>query len=225
MVRHIDSELEDLKDLALQMGGSVEKAYSRAADLILKGDPKATSDVRRHEARINDLQILIDESCVNVLAQQAPVARDLRFVIAVTRINTDLERVGDQCMNVVRIAGDISNNWPSSEVPPQLVEMIEGVRRMLSSVLNSFSRSDIGLSRQVLEQDDMIDDLKDELIQDMRQKMKQSPELVDVGLAVIMIGKNLERVADHATNIAEEVIYLATGDDIRHGQHGESVNS
>ncbi len=225
MVRHIDSELECLKDLTLQMGGSVEKALSKVASFLTSRDSSSAREVVSHEARINDLQILIDESCVNVLAQQAPVAKDLRFVIAVTRINTDLERMGDQCVNIIRLASDLSTTWPNQELPSQLVEMIEGVRHMVESSLNSFSKRDIELSRQVLEQDDRIDDLKDELIDVMRSAMQKSPQMVDVGLALIMIGKNLERVADHATNIAEEVIYLATGDDIRHGQHRSSVSS
>lgn len=225
MVRHIDAELQGLKDLALQMGGCVEKALENACKTIISRDSqKAVEEVRRHEARINDLQILIDESCVNVLAKQAPVAKDLRLVIAITKINTDLERMGDQSKNIVYASGDLYQAWPQAVMPPQITQMMGEVRGMVSSVLDAFSRRDVELSQKVLEQDDLIDQLKDDLIRDMKQKMKAGNDQVEIGLAFIMIAKNLERLADHATNIAEEVIYLATGNDIRHG-HSASAKA
>lgn len=224
MVRHIDSELQGLKDLALQMGGSVEQALENACKTVLAFEKKAFDEVFRHEERINDLQILIDESCVNVLAKQAPVAKDLRLVIAITKINTDLERMGDQSKNIALSSRDLYKAWPQETLPPQIPHMIEEVRAMVRLVLDAFSRRDVELSQKVLQQDDLIDELKDALIRDMKEKMKGGPDQVDKGLAFIMIGKNLERLADHATNIAEEVIYLATGNDIRHG-HSISVNS
>lgn len=224
MVRHIDSELQGLKDLALQMGGCVEQALENACKIVRSRDPKAFDEVSRHERRINDLQILIDESCVNVLAKQAPVAKDLRLVIAITKINTDLERMGDQSKNIAYSARDLYQNWPQLALPVQLNEMIDGVRGMVRTVLDAFARRDVEMSEQVLRQDDVIDELKDTLIREMKEKMKVEGEHVEIGLAFIMIAKNLERLADHATNIAEEVIYLTTGNDVRHG-HSVSVNS
>ncbi len=225
MVRHIDAELQGLKDLALQMGGCVEKAFENACKTITSArEDKAFEEVRKHEARINDLQILIDESCVNVLAKQAPVAKDLRLVIAITKINTDLERMGDQAKNIAYAAGDLYKAWPQAVLPPQIPQMMAEVRGMVRSVLDAFARRDVDLSRKVLRQDDLIDDLKDALIKDMKVKMKSGADQIEIGLAFIMIGKNLERLADHATNIAEEVIYLATGTDIRHS-HSVSANS
>ena len=224
MVRHIDSELQALKDLALQMGGCVEKALDNACKAIMGEDRKAIEEVHRHESRINDLQILIDESCVNVLAKQAPVAKDLRLVIAITKINTDLERMGDQSVNIVHAVRDLYALWPDTKLPPQIMQMIEGAREMVSWVLDAFSRRDVELSQKVLEYDDKIDELKDSLIREMKKKMKEGPDFVEIGLTFIMIAKNLERMADHATNIAEEVIYLTTGNDVRHG-HSHSVGS
>lgn len=224
MVRHIDSELQGLKDLALQMGGCVEQAFENACKTVVAHDSKAFEEVHRHEDRINDLQILIDESCVNVLAKQAPVAKDLRLVIAITKINTDLERMGDQSVNIALAARDLYKSWPQVSMPPQVNRMIVEVRGMVSSVLDAFARRDVELSQKVLELDDQVDELKDELIRDMKIKMKSGEDQVEIGLAIIMIAKNLERLADHATNIAEEVIYLATGNDVRHG-HSVSVNS
>jgi phosphate transport system protein len=222
MVRHIDSELQQLKDLALQMGGYVEKAFEASMKMVTAKDPSVFHDVERFEARINELQISMDEACVTVLAKQAPVAKDLRLVIAITKINTDLERMGDQCVNIALAAKDIYGAWPQITLPPQVSKMIEEVRGMVRSVLDAFARRDVELSQKVLELDDQVDGLKDELIGEMTRKMKSEKDQVEVGLAMIMIARNLERLADHATNIAEEVIYLATGNDVR---HGHSVNS
>ncbi len=224
MVRHIDSELQGLKDLALQMGGCVEKALENACQTILGSGAKSFDEVQRHEARINSLQIEIDEACVNVLAKQAPVAKDLRLVIAITKINTDLERMGDQSVNIALSARDLYRASPKVTLPPEISKLIEEVRAMVRSVLDAFARRDVDVSQKVLEQDDFVDQLKDDLIVSMKAQMKANPELLETGLAFIMIAKNLERMADHATNIAEEVIYLATGNDVRHG-HSVSVNS
>lgn len=224
MVRHIDSELQALKDLALQMGGCVEKALENACKAVLGEDRKAIEEVHRHESRINDLQILIDEACVSVLAKQSPVAKDLRLVIAITKINTDLERMGDQSVNIVHSVRDLYALWPESKLPPQILQMIEGVREMVRWVLDAFSRRDVELSEKVLSYDDSIDQLKDSLTKEMKERMKQGEDQVEIGLTYIMIAKNLERMADHATNIAEEVIYLTTGNDVRHG-HSQSANS
>jgi phosphate transport system protein len=224
MIRHIDSELQGLKDLALQMGGCVEKALESACAAVVSRDRKAFEEVQKHESRINDLQILIDESCVNVLAKQAPVAKDLRLVIAITKINTDLERMGDQSVNIALNARDLYQSFPKVVLPAEINKMIDEVRGMVRSVLDAFARRDVEISQKVLQQDDAVDELRDDLLRSMTERMKTNPDQVDIGLAVIMIAKNLERMADHATNIAEEVIYLTTGNDVRHG-HSVSVNS
>ena len=223
MIRHIDSELQALKDLALQMGSAVEQALEKACDSILaRRAEHCYAEVNRFETRINDLQIEIDESCVNLLAKQAPLAKDLRLVIAITKINTDLERMGDQSVNIARSACDLYSHWPGTGVPNELVRMIEEVRHMVGAALDAFSRRDVGASHKVLEHDDVVDQLRDNLIYEQKQNMKSGPDAVEVGLAFIMMAKNLERMADHATNIAEEVIYLATGNDVRHGHHANA---
>ena len=160
----------------------------------------------------------------HILAKQAPVAKDLRLVIAINRINTDLERMGDQSVNIVRSSCELHDNWPAAKLPPQLGDMADDVRGMVRSALDAFSRRDVELSHQVLRLDDKVDGHRDTLFRDMIELMKLGPEHVEVGLAFIMIAKNLERLADHATNIAEEVIYLATGNDVRHGHaHGSDT--
>ncbi len=215
MVRHIDTELQELKDLVLQMGGCVEKALECASSAVLKFTPEALAQVQKHEARINDLQIRVDEACVNLLAKQAPVARDLRLVIAIVKINTDLERMGDQSVNIALAAADCAKS--AHRVPANLQTMTAEVKAIVRLALDSFSRQDVGMAHDVLLHDDQIDDLKDEVYRENRAMMEKNPEMVETGLGFIMTARNLERLADHATNIAEEVIYLTTGADVRHG--------
>ena len=220
MIRQIDQDLQGLKDLASRMGAGVEEALAHACRGVmspLDGGEACRSEVNRHEHVINQLQIEIDEACVNVLAKQAPVARDLRLVIAITRINTDLERMGDQSVNIARAACELYASWPDAVLPSHLGAMVDEVRGMVRSALDAFARRDVELSEQVLRLDDKVDAQRDQMFRDMKERMKLGPEHVEVGLAFIMIAKNLERLADHATNIAEEVIYLATGNDVRHG--------
>lgn len=224
MFRHIDSELQELKDLALQMGGFVEMAFENACRTITSREDKCFQELQKQESKINDLQIHIDETSVSLLAKQAPVARDLRLVIAITRINTDLERMGDQSVNIALSARDLYAVWPKTTLPVEIQQMMDDVRVMVRIVLDAFAKRDVEASQKVLEMDDRIDDLKDKMVLKMKEQMKSSPNQVEIGLGFIMIAKNLERMADHATNIAEEVIYLATGNDVRHG-HSVTANS
>jgi phosphate transport system protein len=222
MVRHIDNELQELKNLILQMGGFVEKALDSAASAVFKFTPEALETVQKFEAKINELQIRIDEACVNLLAKQAPVARDLRLVIAIVKINTDLERMGDQAVNIALVASDFPQ--ADFQVPPKIQTMAAEVKKIVRASLDSFARQDIPLAKLVLSQDDQIDQLKDDVILENRREMEKNSAMVEAGLGWIATAKNLERMADHATNIAEEVIYLMTGADIRHG-HSEITGS
>ncbi len=224
MVRHIDTELQELKDLILQMGGFVEQALDCATASIVKFTPELLAQVNKHETKINELQIRIDEACVNLLAKQAPVARDLRLVFAIVKINTDLERMGDQSVNIALTTSDYSKSSPP-QISANMRNMIGLVKSIVRSSLDSFARQDVILANEVLTQDDKIDELKDEMIRENRAAMEKNPALVESGLSMIMTAKNLERLADHATNIAEEVIYLMTGADVRHGQHSARANS
>jgi phosphate transport system protein len=215
MIRHIDSELQELKDMVLQMGGFVEKAMDSAATAIIKFSSSAMAEVQSYEAKINELQIKIDEACISLLAKQAPVVRDLRLVFAIVKINTDLERMGDQACNIALTAADFAKSSPA--IPSNLRLMIDEVKGMVRSALDAFSRQDVNLAQEVLTRDDEIDDLKDSLVHENSTKMENDSKFVEVGLCLINMARNLERLADHATNIAEEVIFLATGADVRHG--------
>lgn len=216
MERQIDSEIRQLKELILTMGGCVEKAIEEATQALILREPKRFAAVFEQEARINALHIQVDETCVRILAQQSPLARDLRWIIASIKINTDLERMGDQAVN-------IANNGTRYLSEPPLKPLIDiprmahEVREMVRSCLDSFVRKDLELAEKVLGRDDVVDGYKNEIFEELRSYMIKDPLSIERSLNLILIARNLERVGDHATNIAEDVIFALTGQDIRHG--------
>lgn len=218
MVRHIDSELQNVKDTLLKMGGCVEKALEATRQALTQNKPSFLDDVKKQEKEINSLQMKVDELCVQLLAKQAPVAKDLRFVISVTKINTDLERMGDQTLNTARYGLEFFKAQSETPIPKDLEKMFNLVIELVRLGLDAFSKSDIEMSKKVLVQDDEVDQLKKDLFQLATEKMESKEWSIDSGLRFVMIAKNLERLADHVTNVAEDVIFLATGEDIRHGQ-------
>lgn len=224
MVRHIDSEIQHVKETVLKMGGCVEKALEGARKALLTGDRSILKAIENEEKEINNLQMKVDELCIQLLAKQSPVAKDLRFVIAVTKINTDLERMGDQTLNTVRYGLEFFQSESETSVPEDLKTMFDVVIEMVRLGLDAFSKIDMEVCRKVLEQDDEVDQLKRQLFTLATQKMESKEWTIDSGLRFIMIAKNLERLADHVTNVAEDVIFLATGKDIRHGQGAMSGN-
>lgn len=220
MHRHVDIELHELKTLILSMGGSVEKALAEVCQALFTKDASRLKEVHAQESKVNEHQISVDQACVRILAKQAPVAKDLRLVIAIIKLNTDLERMGDQAVNIAHSTSELFQQGLATVMPTDVVMMSEKVRSMVRDSLNAFVHRDVSGSREILERDDEIDQLKDKIIRDCSQIMRQHSDQIDACLQIIMIAKNFERLADHATNIAEEVIFLATGDDVRHGHGG-----
>lgn len=220
MFRHFETELQDLKQLILAMGGNVEKALNEVCQALFAKDASRLQEVHLQELKVNELQIAVDQACVQLIAKQAPVAKDLRLVIAIIKINTDLERMGDQAVNIAHCTKDLFNQGHAPVVPTDILTISEKVRSMVRDSLDAFVRRDVVLSREILGRDDEIDELKAKIITDAIQFMREKPAQIESCLEMIMIAKNFERLADHATNIAEEVIYLATGDDVRHGNAG-----
>lgn len=218
MLRHLDTELQELKDILLEMGGAVEKSVEEACLGVLKRQPQRFKEAHRLEKRINELHLDVDQACFALLAKQAPVARDLRLAMAVIKINTDLERMGDQAVNISYSGQDYLNLPGVPEVSKDLESMVEEVRAMTRDSLDAFVKRDVVLSQNVLSRDDIVDRFKDKIIKQLRDHMVSNPEQIDSCLCLMSVAKNLERLADHATNIAEDVIFFTTGDDIRHGQ-------
>lgn len=216
MERRFETELKDLKGKILAMGGFVEQALDKATQALRERNPKLLTEVHPLERKINDAHIAVDNACLEILARLSPVAADLRLILAVIKINTDLERMGDQAVNISYnsehyiAGGDIG-----AEV--NLPQMALAVKAMVRDSLDAFMRSDTVLAQKVLESDDAVDEYKNRAFQLLIPFMQKNPEKIEAALDLILIARNLERMADHATNIAEDVIFACTGEDVRHG--------
>lgn len=215
MERTIDAQLEDLKNLTVEMGGQVEKALQTTVLGISRRDPQQFSNVHKIEELVNDLQIKIDNACLEVLAKQGPVAKDLRLILSIIKINTDLERMGDQCVNIAHIGREVlerTNNISFQDIE----QMATTVKKMVKAALDSFVKMNVVLAREVLLMDDEVDTLRNKIFSESTARMKTEPAQIENLLDLILIARNLERLGDHSTNIAEDVIFALTGKDIRH---------
>ena len=219
MTHHIDSQLQELKDLVLSMGGAVEKAIEESCQSVIRREPARFQTVYALEKKINDLHIAVDQACFDLLARQAPVAKDLRLVLAIVKINTDLERMGDHTVNISHSCEDYLTRT-AININNEIQQMATEVRSMVRDSLDAFVAKDVEKSKLLLERDDIVDQFKAKLKHHLLSLMRSDASLLESCLDLISIIRNLERLADHATNIAEEVVFLATGDDIRHGHSG-----
>jgi phosphate transport system protein len=218
MERTIDSQLEDLKKLTLEMGGLVEKALQTTTSGLLKKELKSLKEVHEIEQSINDLQIRIDEACLQVLAKQGPVARDLRLILSIIKINTDLERMGDQCVNIAHLSRELIEREFGNSLH-DLEMMFRCSSDMVRASLDSFVKMDVDAAKKVLLMDDQVDSYKKKINTDSIGLMKSDSTHLQDHLDYILIARNLERLGDHATNIAEDVIFAFSGKDVRHGSN------
>jgi phosphate transport system protein len=218
-LRHFLEELEDLQKRLLEMGGLVEFAIRRSVNALVDRDEAAAQDVLRSEARINQMEIEIDDFAVRLLALHQPMAKDLRFLTAAIKINSDLERMGDLAVNIVERALSLIRQ-PTVKPLIDIPQMSKLVDSMVRNSLDAFVKRDGQLARGVLLSDDAVDDLRDAIYEELVGFMKRDPSTISRALDLIFVARNLERIADHATNIAEDVLFLAQGIDVRH--HAES---
>lgn len=216
MERSIDGQLDELKRHIVMMGGHVEKAIQEVIVALLKKEEFRFQSVHKMEEQINEDQVRVDNFCIQLLAKQSPVAKDLRMILSILKINTDLERMGDQATNIAFTAQDYFKRKPVPQAQV-LVKMSEVVRHMVKESLDSFVRGDVVLAKKILLMDDEVDTMKNQVFKDLTAHMKANSQDVEASLDVILMARNLERLGDHATNIAEDVIYAITGQDIRHG--------
>jgi phosphate transport system protein len=207
--------LEELKAKLLAMGGLAEQAIERATEAYRKRDLKLCDAVHEGEQAINRAEREIDELSLDLLAMQQPMAVDLRFITAVIKINADLERVGDQAVNIAERVTNLLT-LPSVELPVDIPRMAATVSGMVRRALESFLQGKDDLAEAVLKMDDIVDRMNDEAYVMLVKKMYSTPEITPQALDVLLISRNLERVADHATNIAEDVIFWVRGADVRH---------
>lgn len=220
--RHFDSELRGLKEQLLAMGGLVERSVEHAVEGLQRADRNQFVKLHEIEKEVNIAHKRVDEACVRLLALQQPMASDLRTVVAVIKINTDLERMGDQAVNIAKNAEYYLQGDPIKPLV-DLPKMFTETRWMVKQALNSFVQADVALAEEVLRRDDVVDALKHKIMHDVLAEMKTRPEVSEQGVSLILIGRNLERIADHATNIAEDVIYAISGEDVRHLPHLETM--
>jgi phosphate transport system protein len=215
MERHFVRDLEELKDRLLWMGSLAERAVHQAMQAVFEAEEAPAQAVLQEEHALNELQIEIDDRVVQLLALQQLMAADLRFVLAVSRINNDLERIGDQAVNIAQSALRIVRH---ARVKPyvDLPRMSELAEEMVRDALNAVVRRDVELARSVLTRDDQVDQLRDQIFRELLTYMMGDSSVVFPAFELILVAKNLERVGDHATNIAEDVIYMVAGHDVRH---------
>lgn len=217
MERAIDTQLEDLKKMILLMGSHVEKSLAQVTTALLTRDLAMFAEVHPIEKKINEDHIRIDNVCMNILAKHGPVAKDLRLILSVVKINNDLERMGDQAVNISYSGKDYLGRKPIQAQLEDIQKMSEIAGRMVKGSLDCFVRGDFVEARNILLMDDEIDALKSKVFKDATLHMKAHSDDVEAGLDLILIARNLERLGDHATNIAEDVIFAFTGEDVRHG--------
>lgn len=217
MKRHFHEELRDLKQRLLRMGVLVEEAIKKAIDAVLQRNEDLAEEVFREEKIINRLEIEIDDRGHSFLALEQPMASDLRLLTMILKIDTDLERMGDHAVNIAERALFLAKEPPLKMMEMiYLPEMAEAVQRMLKDALDSFIHEEVCRARNVLERDDEVDALNDNLYLQLGKMMAKDPMIVKTGMNLVMIGHNLERIADLANNIAEDVIYMKEGKEVRH---------
>jgi phosphate transport system protein len=218
-VRHFVEELEQLKTKLLEMSSLVEAAIQRSISAVIHKDRSAAEEVFRNEARINDIEIEIDEFAINLLALQQPMAADLRLIVAALKINTDLERMGDLSVSIAQRARSLMEEpviKPMIDIPH-----IAGlVQSMVRKALDAFVNRDADLARSVLASDDAVDSLRTACYHELVSFMEKDPQNIKQALDLLAITRNLERIADHSTIVAEDVLFLVKGVDVRH--HAEA---
>jgi phosphate transport system protein len=212
---HFEEELQALKNRLLNMGALVEERVHQATFALIERRPDAIDRVIAGDGEVNDLQIEIDDRCLKLLALQQPMASDLRLITAAMKINADLERIGDQAVNIAENAQRILSHPPLKPLI-DLPRMAEIAQRMTRDSLDAFVRRDPELARNILARDDEVDQLKDQVFRVLLTYMMADPATIERALGLILISRNLERIADHATNIAEDVIFVVEAKDVRH---------
>jgi phosphate transport system protein len=217
MTRTVDPMLAELRKKLLRMGSLAEAILEKSLRALWARDAALAAEVKKDDIEIDRLDVEIDEAVLRVLALQAPVANDLRHVVAVKMIATDLERVGDLARNVAKSALRLSTQ-PEAALPPKLHELADEARRLLRESLDSFSDLDPSKAENVLREDDVVDRNEGEVIQDALRALGRNPDHAAQEVDFILVAKNLERVADHATNIAEDVILATQARTVKHAQ-------
>ncbi|MGH2571307.1 MAG: phosphate signaling complex protein PhoU [bacterium] len=214
MSKHLHRDLDLLKKEILEMGSLVEKATRKSIEALEQRDAELAREVIEGDDLLDAKEVEVEEECLKVLALHQPVAADLRFIVTVLKVNNDLERMGDLAKNIAERSLDIVMD--RKNVPPQLREMADRVQGMVTRSLDALVRMDPWIARAVLGDDDAIDELNGRIHALFRAEMEQDSGRVANGISLLLVSRHLERIADQATNIAEDVIFTVEGDLVRH---------
>jgi len=215
MERHFDEELKDLKEKLLRMAGLAEDSIAKAVKALKDRDQALVGQVFEHEDRINLLEIEIDEVCMRLLALRQPMAGDLRFIASAMKIGSELERIGDQSVNIAERTIELLK-VPQLKPLIDIPRMAGLVQAMVVDSINAFVNRDAELARQICARDDEVDQINHQIFRELLTYMMEDPATIPRAVELILIGRHLERIADHATNIGEDVIYLVKGKSIKH---------
>jgi phosphate transport system protein len=215
MKKHYREELGELRETVLRMGGLVEQMTHRAIQALVERKIEMLAEVSAMEVQVNQLHIDIDEICLEMIALRQPTAADLRFIAAAMKINTDMERIGDQAINITQRAEHLLT------VPPvkpliDIPRMAETAKEMLRDALDAFVNGNDELAYETIKKDDLVDQLKDQVFRELLTYMMADPSTIPRALDLILVSRHVERIADHATNICEDVIFMVKGKDVRH---------
>lgn len=213
--RHFHEELADVRSRLVAMSGAAETALALAVDALLTRDGEKAQRVILGDRDIDTREVDIEERCISLLALQQPMARDLRSLTSAMRIANDLERVGDHAVNIAQSAMRVSKERPI--VPePEIVEMARLTRGMLADAIDAFIRGDAAVGREICRRDDQVDALNRSVFRILLTHMMENPQMISTGMELFLVSRNLERVADLATNVAEGVVFLVEGKSIKH---------
>jgi len=218
MAKHFDRELEKLKKKILSLGALVEERVYLAIKAIESRDPDLAEKIIRLDHEIDETEVEVEEECLKILALYQPVAIDLRFIVAVIKINNDLERIGDEAVNIAERIQSIAK-YPNISFHFDYTEMAEIAAAMLKQSLDALVNLDIDMAFRVLTLDDEVDDIQSKAYSQIKQAMREHPKEMTYLINLYLISRHLERIADHATNISEEVVYLIEGEIVRHGKY------
>lgn len=215
MQRHFEQELQDLKGKILRMGGLVEEQVQGALRALIERDSDLARKIIANDRQVNTLDVEVDEECLRLLALQQPAARDLRFITTAMKISTELERISDLAENICERAIEL-NEEPQLKPYIDVPRMANWSLRMVKEALDAFVNHDADLARKVCMDDDFVDDLTHQLFRELLSFMLENPQTITRAIRITFIAKYLERIADHATNVAELAVYMVEGKIIRH---------
>jgi phosphate transport system protein len=217
-----DAELDAVRNLLMEMGGLVEQQLHDAAKALIDQDEELAGRVRENDARVNQLEIDIDERCIHIIARRQPAARDLRTLISVMKASTDIERIGDEARRVAKMAQGVADMEYPADQYDDFRRLAALAEEIVTHSLDAFARLDPDAAVKVIESDEEIDQSYHAIVRERGSNMRQDTAGIDRAMNVIWAARALERIGDHAKNISEYVVYLVKGKDVRHSEKPRS---